>query len=118
ISGCLKKTPQGNSLPISPACYHCVTHFPFKLRNGLALCCPEHCSNLREMSSDEDSQPLHRLPFPPITKSHILNCSFHSWYPKYVLLSSHLLSNVSRLRSVTPNARLIPLSDAFLEYLR
>src|SRR5437764_15001226 len=70
------------------------------------------------MSSDEDSQPLHRLPFPPITISHILNCSFHSWYPKYVLLSSHLLSNVSILLSVTPKARLIQLSETFLEYLR
>lgn len=44
------------------------------------------------------------LPFPPVTKSHILNCSYHSWYPKY--------------RSLTPKARLIPLSASFLSYLR
>lgn len=23
-----------------------------------------------------------QLPFPPVTKEHILNCSFHSWHPK------------------------------------
>ena len=23
------------------------------------------------------------LPFPPITKAHIMNCSYHSWHPKY-----------------------------------
>ncbi|KAF2084696.1 D123-domain-containing protein, partial [Saccharata proteae CBS 121410] len=44
------------------------------------------------------------LPFPPITKQHILNCSYHSWHPRY--------------RAVTPKARLIPLSDSFITYLR
>ncbi|MCJ1376294.1 hypothetical protein MMC20_007536 [Loxospora ochrophaea] len=48
--------------------------------------------------------PLTRLPFPPLTKSHILNTSYHSWYPRY--------------RSVTPKARLIPLSPPFISYLR
>jgi hypothetical protein len=24
------------------------------------------------------------LPFPPITKAHIMNCSYHSWHPRYV----------------------------------
>ena len=24
------------------------------------------------------------LPFPPITKSHIMNCSYHSWHPRCV----------------------------------
>ncbi|KAF2199441.1 cell division cycle protein-like protein [Delitschia confertaspora ATCC 74209] len=47
---------------------------------------------------------LTELPFPPLTKSHILNCSYHSWHPRY--------------RSITPKARLIPLSDAFISYLR
>jgi hypothetical protein len=47
---------------------------------------------------------LTRLPFPSITAAHILNCSFHAWYP--------------RLRSVTPKARLIPLTTPFIEYLR
>ncbi|KAL8966799.1 MAG: hypothetical protein Q9197_005785 [Variospora fuerteventurae] len=45
-----------------------------------------------------------RLPFPPITRSHILHCSYHSWHPKY--------------RSITPKARLIPLTAPFLSYLR
>ncbi|KAF2097073.1 cell cycle control protein Cdc123, partial [Rhizodiscina lignyota] len=45
-----------------------------------------------------------KLPFPPLTKRHIINCSFHSWHPKY--------------RSVTPKARLVPLTPPFLEYLR
>ncbi|PSN60283.1 D123-domain-containing protein [Corynespora cassiicola Philippines] len=45
-----------------------------------------------------------QLPFPPVTKQHILNCSYHVWHPKY--------------RAITPKARLIPLPDAFLGYLR
>jgi hypothetical protein len=49
-------------------------------------------------------QPLTKLPFPPLTKSHILNCSYHEWHPKY--------------RSITPKARLIPLTTPFLDYLR
>lgn len=44
------------------------------------------------------------LPFPPITAQHILNCSVHSWH--------------SKLRSVTPKSRLIPLTNPFLDYLR
>lgn len=44
------------------------------------------------------------LPFPPVTKSHIMHCSFHSWHPRY--------------RTITPKARVIPLSRPFLDYLR
>jgi hypothetical protein len=44
------------------------------------------------------------LPFPPVTKSHIMHCSFHSWHPKY--------------RTITPKARVIPLSRPFVDYLR
>lgn len=44
------------------------------------------------------------LPFPPLKKSHILNCSFNSWHPGY--------------KAITPKARLIPLTTPFLEYLR
>lgn len=44
------------------------------------------------------------LPFPLISAQHILNCSFHAWHPKY--------------RTKTPKARLIPLSQAFVDYLR
>ncbi|KAF2633222.1 D123-domain-containing protein [Macroventuria anomochaeta] len=49
-------------------------------------------------------EPLTELPFPPVTKQHILNCSYHSWHPKY--------------RAITPKARLVPLPATFLEYLR
>lgn len=51
----------------------------------------------------EKAQKL-RLPFPPLTTSHILNCSYHFWHPKY--------------RTITPKARLIPLTSPFLSYLR
>ncbi|KAI5294963.1 hypothetical protein KEM52_002740 [Ascosphaera acerosa] len=44
------------------------------------------------------------LPFPPVRRSHILHCSYDDWYPRY--------------RPLTPKARLIPLNDAFLTYLR
>ncbi|OCK76968.1 D123-domain-containing protein [Lepidopterella palustris CBS 459.81] len=50
------------------------------------------------------SEGLTKLPFPPVTKQHILNCSFHSWHQRY--------------RAITPKARLIPLSQPFLNYLR
>lgn len=42
--------------------------------------------------------------FPPVRKSHILNCSFASWHPIY--------------RPFTPKARTIPLTPEFLSYLR
>ncbi|KAF2161049.1 hypothetical protein M409DRAFT_59566 [Zasmidium cellare ATCC 36951] len=45
-----------------------------------------------------------RLPFPPVTKSHILHCSYHYWHPRF--------------RTITPKARLIPLTGPFLNYLR
>lgn len=44
------------------------------------------------------------LPFPPLKKSHVLNCSYNSWHPRY--------------RTITPKARLIPLTTPFLDYLR
>jgi hypothetical protein len=49
-------------------------------------------------------QPLQSLPFPDIHPQQILNTSFHSWYPVF--------------RSVTPKARVIPLTAAFIDYLR
>ena len=49
-------------------------------------------------------EPVSRLPFPPITRSHILHCSYHDWHPRY--------------RTITPKARLIPLSKPFVNYLR
>ncbi|KAF1937233.1 D123-domain-containing protein [Clathrospora elynae] len=56
------------------------------------------------MSTLDMTEGLRELPFPPVTKQHILNCSYHSWHPKY--------------RAITPKARLIPLPPAFLDYLR
>ena len=50
------------------------------------------------------AEPLSRLPFPPVTHSHILHCSYHYWHSRY--------------RTITPKARLIPLSQPFLDYLR
>jgi hypothetical protein len=39
----------------------------------------------------EAPQPLTELPFAPLTKSHIIHCSYHNWYPKYDLrLISHI----------------------------
>ena len=49
-------------------------------------------------------EPLTRLPFPPVTRKHILHCSYHYWHSRY--------------RTITPKARLIPLSQAFIDYLR
>lgn len=50
------------------------------------------------------SEPLTRLPFPPLTRDHILHCSYHYWHPRY--------------RTLTPKARLIHLSQPFISYLR
>lgn len=74
----------------------------------------------RSPSLEPTSEPLMELPFPVVTKSHILNCSYHSWYPRYRF--SYLLkvsrADQGRYRSLTPKARLIPLSASFLSYLR
>ncbi|CAZ82093.1 unnamed protein product [Tuber melanosporum] len=48
-------------------------------------------------------QALHEI-FPPVQKSHILNCAFASWHTRY--------------KSITPKARTIPLTPEFLAYLR
>ncbi|KAI1082202.1 D123-domain-containing protein [Whalleya microplaca] len=42
--------------------------------------------------------------FPPITRDHILNCSYDSWFPKY--------------RASCIKSRIIPLSPEFIEYIR
>ena len=74
----------------------------------------------RSPSPGTTSELLTELPFPQVTKSHILNCSYHSWYPRY--RSSHLLetssADLGRYRSLTPKVRLISLSATFLSYLR
>ncbi|KAI5306180.1 hypothetical protein KEM56_001956 [Ascosphaera pollenicola] len=56
------------------------------------------------MSADMSETTATGPAFPPVYRSHILHCSYHHWYPKY--------------RSITPKARIIPLTDAFLDYLR
>ena len=33
-----------------------------------------------------DGGSVATLPFPPVTKKHIMNCSYHSWHPKYARL--------------------------------
>ncbi|KAJ9237189.1 hypothetical protein DTO169E5_5384 [Paecilomyces variotii] len=57
-----------------------------------------------ESEAAESAGELQTLPFPPVTHSHILHCSYHFWHPLY--------------RTITPKARLIPLTDPFLSYLR
>ncbi|KAJ1337465.1 cell division cycle protein 123 [Microdochium nivale] len=42
--------------------------------------------------------------FPPITRDHILNCSYDSWFPKY--------------RASCIKSRIIPLSPEFVQYIR
>ncbi|KAF2770781.1 D123-domain-containing protein, partial [Teratosphaeria nubilosa] len=49
-------------------------------------------------------EPATSLPFPPVTKAHIMNCAYHHWWPKY--------------RTITPKSRMLPLSPPFLDYLR
>ncbi|KAJ5302249.1 hypothetical protein PENANT_c008G10596 [Penicillium antarcticum] len=55
------------------------------------------------MESSSNDLP-DRLPFPPTTYSHILHCSYHDWHPRY--------------RTLAPKSRCIPLTSAFVEYLR
>jgi hypothetical protein len=31
-----------------------------------------------------------RLPFPPLTKQHVLNCAVNSWHPRYVPMTIQL----------------------------
>ena len=55
-------------------------------------------------AASNESEKVTALPFPPLKAAHILNCSFHSWHPRY--------------RKITPKSRLVPLSQPFLDYLR
>ncbi|MCJ1472992.1 hypothetical protein MMC13_001641 [Lambiella insularis] len=57
-----------------------------------------------DASLNTSPEPLTQLPFPPVTRNHILHCSYSFWYPLY--------------RSLTPKARLVPLPAPFLAYLR
>ncbi|KAI1173920.1 D123-domain-containing protein [Nemania sp. FL0916] len=44
------------------------------------------------------------LQFPPITRDHIMNCSYDSWFPKY--------------RASCIKSRIIPLTPEFVNYIR
>ncbi|KAF9877354.1 cell cycle control protein cdc123 [Colletotrichum karsti] len=50
------------------------------------------------------TQEPEELTFPPVTKDHILNCSYDSWFPKY--------------RTVSIRSRIIKLSPDFVQYIR
>jgi hypothetical protein len=51
-----------------------------------------------------NSSTFRGLPFPPLTKQHVLNCAYNVWWPKY--------------RSFVPKSRIIPLTQPFIEYLQ
>lgn len=77
-----------------------------------------------ESEPAEKGDPPKRLPFPPLTRSHILHCSYHYWHPLYVprriffFFAASWLTVFRRYRAITPKARLIPLNEPFLSYLR
>lgn len=50
-----------------------------------------------------DNGDAEELAFPPVSKDHIQNCSYDSWFPKY--------------RSSCLKSRIIPLTPAFVSYL-
>ncbi|KAA8643283.1 hypothetical protein EYZ11_002333 [Aspergillus tanneri] len=54
--------------------------------------------------AESSAEQLQGLPFPPVTYSHILHCSYHYWQPRY--------------RTLTPKSRTIPLTAPFVSYLR
>jgi hypothetical protein len=55
------------------------------------------------MQSSSNDLP-DRLPFPPVTYSHILHCSYHDWHPRY--------------RTLAPKSRVISVPSSFVNYLR
>ncbi|KAK0953740.1 hypothetical protein LTR91_023674 [Friedmanniomyces endolithicus] len=63
-----------------------------------------HVAMPEPFDPEPSPSPPTSLPFPPVTRAHILNCSYHSWHPKY--------------KSFTPKSRVIPLTKPFLAYLR
>ncbi|KAK4222079.1 putative cell division cycle protein [Podospora fimiseda] len=54
-----------------------------------------------EGSARDDQGQLH---FPPVTRDHILNCSYDAWFPKY--------------RTSCIKSRIIPLTPEFVSYIR
>jgi D123 len=65
---------------------------------------PPALSTMTTQYSSVPPSTVTELPFPPLTRAHILNCSYQSWHPKF--------------RSITPKARIIPLTTPFLDWLR
>ncbi|EER29988.1 D123 family protein [Coccidioides posadasii C735 delta SOWgp] len=68
-------------------------------------------SNDVQYDYHEHGDGVHEVPrcrplsgMPSLTVPQVLHCSYHYWHPMY--------------RSITPKARLIALSNSFLEYLR
>ena len=59
-----------------------------------------HLSSEAAPSSAESQE----LVFPPVTKDHIQNCSYDSWFPKY--------------RNCSLKSRIIPLPQSFVSYLQ
>ncbi|KAH8668343.1 D123-domain-containing protein [Xylariales sp. PMI_506] len=55
-------------------------------------------------ASNSRSGPAPELHFPPITRDHILHCSYDYWFPKY--------------RASCIKSRIIPLTPEFVEYIR
>ncbi|KAI1412941.1 D123-domain-containing protein [Hypoxylon sp. FL1857] len=56
-------------------------------------------------NAQSSSKPTSSAPeFPPITRDHIINCSYDSWFPKY--------------RASCIKSRIIPLSPEFIDYIR
>src|SRR6266536_1360731 len=71
---------------------------------------PIHYICLHKMSSidtiDGTSSaptPLTSLPFKPVTKEHILHCSYNYWHPKYVF--SHKIQNYLLMQSQDTDPR-------------
>jgi hypothetical protein len=59
-----------------------VTSFSLSLQDT-----PETTMTSQESGPDpvfsSSTEGMTELPFPPVTKKHILNCSYHSWHPRY-----------------------------------
>lgn len=61
------------------------------------------------------------LRFPPVTRDHILHCSYDYWFPKYVrslYLEPSLITHNSRYRTSCIRSRIIPLTPEFISYIR
>ena len=71
---------------------------------GAAATMPGTTSGATGGSSDANNNAAALLEFPPITRDHILHCSYDYWFPKY--------------RTSCIKSRIIPLTPDFVEYIR